>query len=130
MQLCDYKSVKMQGSLTIANFREAAEHVLVYDCSSKMSFINIRNWLKMLKNHAGIDEGGILLAKEYKMKFFEIPIEDSVCVTISMSITFIREISVLALSKIIKGGANLEEAFDNIAREALAHAPTKYIIAS
>jgi Ras-related protein Rab-27A len=53
--LCSFRS------LTTAFFRDAMGFVLMFDLTSEQSFVNVRNWLTQLRNHAYCDDPDVIL---------------------------------------------------------------------
>jgi len=91
LQIWDTAGQERFRTITTAYYRGAMGILLVYDVTDEQSFLNIRNWIKNIEQHAadGVDKilignkadmeadkrvdtaAGQALASEYSIKFFE-----------------------------------------------------------
>ncbi|KAL3313060.1 Ras- protein Rab-27A [Cichlidogyrus casuarinus] len=61
LQLWDTAGQERFRSLTIAFFRDAMGFILVFDLTNEESFINLRKWLSLMREHAYCDEPNFVL---------------------------------------------------------------------
>ena len=61
VQIWDTAGQERFRSLTTAFFRDAMGFILMFDLTSELSFLNVRNWISQLQTHAYCDDPDIIL---------------------------------------------------------------------
>lgn len=61
LQLWDTAGQERFRSLTTAFFRDAMGFILMFDLTSELSFLNVRNWISQLQTHAYCEDPDIIL---------------------------------------------------------------------
>jgi Ras-related protein Rab-27A len=61
LQLWDTAGQERFRSLTTAFFRDAMGFILMFDLTSELSFLNVRNWINQLQTHAYCEDPDIVL---------------------------------------------------------------------
>lgn len=61
LQLWDTAGQERFRSLTTAFFRDAMGFILMFDLTSELSFLNVRNWISQLQTHAYCEDPDIVL---------------------------------------------------------------------
>jgi Ras-related protein Rab-27A len=61
LQLWDTAGQERFRSLTTAFFRDAMGFILMFDLTSELSFLNVRNWICQLQTHAYCEDPDIIL---------------------------------------------------------------------
>lgn len=61
LQLWDTAGQERFRSLTTAFFRDAMGFILMFDLTSELSFLNVRNWITQLQTHAYCEDPDIIL---------------------------------------------------------------------
>ncbi|KDQ16211.1 hypothetical protein BOTBODRAFT_54045 [Botryobasidium botryosum FD-172 SS1] len=116
VQCWDTAGTEAFRSITRSYYRGAAGALLVFDVTSRPSFTNARSWLADVREHADPNLTCVLLANKIDLCEKD---ESRRQVTREEAELWAKEAGLLFLEASAKTGKNVEEAFDQAARDIL-----------
>jgi len=116
VQCWDTAGTEAFRSITRSYYRGAAGALLVFDVTSRPSFTNARSWLADVREHADPNLTCVLLANKVDLCEKD---ESRRQVTKEEAELWAKEAGLLFLEASAKTGKNVEEAFDQAARDIL-----------
>mmetsp|Transcript_26609 Transcript_26609/g.29648 ORF Transcript_26609/g.29648 Transcript_26609/m.29648 type:complete len:208 (-) Transcript_26609:189-812(-) len=110
LQIWDTAGQERFRTITTAYYRGAMGILLVYDVTDEKSFVNIRNWIKSIEQHASENVQKVLLGNKCDLDHKKvIDTEKGQALANEMGIPFYETSA--------KDSVNVEEAFFNIAKD-------------
>ena len=118
LQIWDTAGQERFRKLTQNYYKGAMGIILVFDCTKRSSFLNIKEWVESIKEHANSNSTILLVANKTDMDSLrEVSSEESRQLA--------EEMGVMHIETSAKNGQNIQEAFQLLASEILSqgHVP-------
>ncbi|KAF9266527.1 ras-domain-containing protein [Marasmius fiardii PR-910] len=119
LQCWDTAGTESFRSITRSYYRGAAGCLLVYDVTSRKSFINARSWLADVREHADPHLTCILVGNKVDLCDSESS-SDRRQVPLEEAELFAKEEGLLFVESSAKSGENVEKAFEDAVRDILS----------
>jgi len=119
LQCWDTAGTESFRSITRSYYRGAAGCLLVYDVTSRASFVNARSWLHDVREHADPHLTCILVGNKVDLVDGSTPQSRNREVTTEEGEKYAREEGLLFVEASAKSGVNVEKAFEEAARDIL-----------
>ena len=111
LQLWDTAGQERFRSLTTAFFRDAMGFILMFDLTSELSFLNVRNWISQLQTHAYCEDPDIILVGN------KLDLAGKRAVSYEEAKAYADECSLLFMETSAKTAANVMDIFTSIAKK-------------